>query len=141
VVRSRKGPPGNPRAFDVVTGKKLWEFQTVPRPGEKYNDTWGDGWKDRGGTNMWGFAAPIDVERGIVYLPIAGPATNYYGGDRRATTRLRTQSLLSSPDGKYLWHFQTVHHDIWDYRHADRQGRCSTSSQTDDARPAIRAGW
>ena len=77
-----QGPPGNPRAFDVVTGKKLWEFWTVPQPGEKYNDTWGDGWKDRSGANMWGFFAPVDVERGIVYLPIAGPATNYYGGDR-----------------------------------------------------------
>ena len=80
--RLPQGPPGNPRAFDVITGKKLWEFWTVPRPGEKYNDTWGDGWKNRSGANMWGFAAPVDVERGIVYLPIAGPATNYYGGDR-----------------------------------------------------------
>ena len=77
-----QGPPGNPRAFDVISGKKLWEFQTVPKPGEKYNETWGDGWKDRSGANMWAFAAPVDVERGIVYLPIAGPATNYYGGDR-----------------------------------------------------------
>ena len=77
-----QGPPGNPRAFDVRTGKKLWEFQTVPKAGEKFNDTWGDGWKDRSGTNMWGFSALVDATRGIVYLPIAGPAANYYGGDR-----------------------------------------------------------
>jgi quinoprotein glucose dehydrogenase len=110
-----QGPPGNPRAFDVVTGKKLWEFWTVPRPGEKYNDTWGDGWKDRGGTNMWGFAAPVDTERGIVYLPIAGPATNYYGGDRPGNNVFANSIVaVDAQTGKYLWHFQTVHHDIWD---------------------------
>ena len=110
-----QGPPGNPRGFDVVTGKKLWEFWTVPRPGEKYHDTWGDGWKDRGGTNMWGFAAPVDLERGIVYLPIAGPATNYYGGDRPGNNAFANSIVaVDAQTGKYLWHFQTVHHDIWD---------------------------
>ena len=86
-----QGPPGNPRAFDVVTGKKLWEFWTVPQPGERSQlSTWGDsGWKDRSGANMWAFCAPVDVERGIVYLPIAGPATNYYGGDRPGNNALR----------------------------------------------------
>ena len=110
-----QGPPGNPRAFDVVTGKKLWEFQTVPKPGEKFNDTWGDGWKDRSGANMWGFAAPVDVERGIVYLPIAGPATNYYGGDRPGNNVFANSIVaVDAQTGKYRWHFQTVHHDIWD---------------------------
>jgi quinoprotein glucose dehydrogenase len=110
-----QGPPGNPRAFDVITGKKLWEFWTVPRPGQKYNDTWGDGWKDRSGANMWGFAAPVDVTRGIVYLPIAGPATNYYGGDRPGINAFANSIVaLDAQTGKYLWHFQTVHHDIWD---------------------------
>src|SRR5690606_23034489 len=69
-----QGPPGNPRAFDARTGEKLWEFQTVPRPGQPFNETWGDGWENRSGTNMWAFAAPVDAVRGIVYLPIAGPA-------------------------------------------------------------------
>ena len=109
------GPPGNPRAFDVVTGDKLWEFWTVPRPGQPYNETWGDGWKDRSGANMWGFAAPVDVERGIVYLPIAGPATNYYGGDRPGNNAFANSIVaVDAQTGKYLWHFQTVHHDIWD---------------------------
>ena len=76
------GVPGNPRAFDVRTGAKLWEFQTVPRAGEPHNETWGNGWKDRSGTNMWAFAAPVDAERGVIYLPISGPAANYWGGDR-----------------------------------------------------------
>jgi quinoprotein glucose dehydrogenase len=110
-----QGPPGNPRAFDVITGKKLWEFQTVPRTGERFNDTWGDGWKDRSGANMWGFAAPVDVERGIVYLPIAGPATNYYGGDRPGANLFANSIVaIDAQTGKYRWHFQTVHHDIWD---------------------------
>ena len=110
-----QGPPGNPRAFDVRTGAKLWEFQTVPRPGEKFNETWGAGWKDRSGTNMWAFAAPVDVERGVVYLPIAGPAANYYGGDRPGNNDYANSVVaVDAQTGKYLWHFQTVHHDIWD---------------------------
>jgi quinoprotein glucose dehydrogenase len=110
-----QGPPGNPRAFDVITGKALWEFQTVPRKGEKFNETWGDGWKDRSGANMWAFAAPVDVERGIVYLPIAGPATNYYGGDRPGSNLFANSIVaVDAQTGKYRWHFQSVHHDIWD---------------------------
>jgi quinoprotein glucose dehydrogenase len=110
-----QGPAGNPRAFDARTGAKLWEFQTVPRPGEKSNDTWGKGWKDRSGTNMWAFAAPVDVERGIVYLPIAGPAANYYGGDRPGNNDYANSIVaVDAQTGKYLWHFQTVHHDLWD---------------------------
>jgi glucose dehydrogenase len=110
-----QGPPGNPRAFDVRTGAKLWEFQTVPKPGEPFNDTWGDGWKDRGGTNMWAFMAPIDAARGIAYLPIAGPAANYYGGDRPGNDVFGNSIVaVDAKTGKYLWHFQTVHHDLWD---------------------------
>ncbi len=110
-----EGPAGNPRAFDVRTGAKLWEFQTVPQPGQPYNDTWGDGWKNRGGTNMWAFAAPIDAQRGIAYLPIAGPAANYYGGDRPGNDVFGNSIVaVDAATGKYLWHFQTVHHDLWD---------------------------
>ena len=110
-----QGPPGNPRAFDVRTGEKLWEFQTVPQPGEPHNDTWGDGWEQRSGTNMWAFAATVDAERGIAYLPIAGPASNYYGGDRPGSN-LYSDSIVAvdALTGEYRWHFQTVHHDIWD---------------------------
>jgi quinoprotein glucose dehydrogenase len=110
-----QGPPGNPRAFDVRTGEKLWEFQTVPQPGEPFNDTWGDGWEQRAGTNMWAFAATVDAERGIAYLPIAGPASNYYGGDRPGAN-LYSDSIVAvdALTGEYRWHFQTVHHDLWD---------------------------
>jgi glucose dehydrogenase len=110
-----QGPPGNPRGFDVRTGAKLWEFQTVPRAGERFNDTWGNGWEDRGGTNMWGFAAAVDEARGIAYLPIAGPAANYYGGDRPGANVFANSIVaVDAETGRYLWHFQTVHHDIWD---------------------------
>jgi glucose dehydrogenase len=111
-----QGPPGNPRAYDARTGKKLWEFQTVPKAGEKFNDTWGDGWKDRSGTNMWGFSALVDATRGLVYLPIAGPAANYYGGDRPGNNLFANSVVaLDIETGAYRWHFQTVHHDIWDH--------------------------
>jgi len=110
-----QGPIGNPRAFDVITGRKLWEFWTVPRPGQPYNETWGDGWDGRGGTNMWGFAAAVDAERGIAYLPIAGPAPNYYGGDRPGANVFGNSIVaVDAQTGQYRWHFQTVHHDLWD---------------------------
>jgi quinoprotein glucose dehydrogenase len=110
-----QGPAGNPRAFDVRTGAKLWEFQTVPRAGEPFNETWGDGWQGRGGTNMWAFAAPIDAERAIAYLPIAGPAANYYGGDRPGNNVFANSIVaVDARTGEYRWHFQTVHHDLWD---------------------------
>jgi quinoprotein glucose dehydrogenase len=109
------GDPGNPRAFDVVTGEKLWEFQTVPQPGQPYNETWGDGWDRRGGTNMWAISATIDAERGIAYLPIAGPAHNYYGGDRPGNNVYGNSIVaVNAETGEYIWHFQTVHHDLWD---------------------------
>jgi glucose dehydrogenase len=110
-----QGPPGNPRGFDILTGAKLWEFWTVPRPGQAYNDTWGDGWDGRGGTNMWGFMAAVDAAAGIAYLPIAGPAPNYYGGDRPGANVFGNSIVaVDALTGEYIWHFQTVHHDLWD---------------------------
>ena len=114
-LESPQGDPGNPRAFDVLTGKKLWEFDTTPDPGQPYNDTWGDGWKNRGGTNMWGFMATVDEATGTVYLPIAGPAHNYYGGDRPGANVFGNSVVaVDARTGAYKWHFQTVHHDLWD---------------------------
>ena len=117
-----QGPPGNPRAFDVITGKKLWEFWSVAQPGQPGHDTWGmstsnnsGGWQRRSGANMWAFHAPVDVERGIVYIPIGSPATNYYGGDRPGNNAYGNSIIaVEALTGKYIWHFQTVHHDIWD---------------------------
>lgn len=110
-----QGPAGNPRAFDLLTGQKVWEFWTVPRPGQPFNETWGDGWDGRGGTNMWGFAAAVDAERGIAYLPIAGPAPNYFGGGRPGANLFGNSIVaVDALTGDYRWHFQTVHHDLWD---------------------------
>jgi glucose dehydrogenase len=110
------GLPGDTRAYDASTGKKLWEFHSVPRPGELGHDSWlNDGWKGRSGVNTWGFYLTVDEQRGIVYMPFGGPAANYYGGDRPGSN-LFANSLVAvdAVTGKYKWHFQTVHHDIWD---------------------------
>lgn len=109
------GPPGDTRAFDVRTGAKLWEFHTVPRRGERGNDTWGDGWEGRSGTNVWGWYLTADQARGIVYMGVGGPAANYWGGDRPGNNLFGNSIVaVQAETGKYLWHFQTVHHDLWD---------------------------
>ncbi|HET9272528.1 MAG TPA: PQQ-binding-like beta-propeller repeat protein, partial [Vicinamibacterales bacterium] len=75
--------PGDTRAFDVRTGKKLWDFHTVPLPGELGNNTWLDnGWRARSGVNVWAWYMTLDADRGLLYMPVAGPAGNYWGGDR-----------------------------------------------------------
>jgi len=110
------GPAGDTRAFDARTGKKLWEFHTVPRPGEPGHETWmNDSWKSRSGVNIWGWYMTVDEQRGILYMPIAGPAANYWGGDRPGSN-LYANSMVAvdAETGKYKWHFQTVHHDLWD---------------------------
>jgi quinoprotein glucose dehydrogenase len=111
-----KGDPGNIRAFDVRSGVRLWEFWTVPRPGTPYNETWADGsWDGRSGTNMWAFSAPVDVELGLVYVPVSSPSPNYYGGGRPGTNVFGNSIVaLDALTGEYVWHFQTVRHDIWD---------------------------
>jgi len=110
------GMPGDARAYDAGTGKKLWEFHSVPRPGEPGHNSWlNDGWKGRSGVNIWGFYLTADEQRGILYLPFGGPAGNYYGGDRPGAN-LFGNSLVAvdALTGKYKWHFQAVHHDLWD---------------------------
>ena len=114
-LENQPGDPGNTRAFDVRTGRKLWEFSSVAQPGTPGNETWGNGWKGRSGTNMWAFSAPVDRERGIVIIPLGSPAPNYWGGERPGAN-LYGNSLvaLDYKTGEYKWHFQTVHHDLWD---------------------------
>lgn len=109
------GPAGDIRAWNMHTGKLAWTFHSIPREGEKYNDTWaGDSWKNRSGVNVWGFLT-VDAERGIVYMPFGAPSVDQYGGDR-AGDNLFSTSLVAADakTGKYLWHFQITHHDIWD---------------------------
>jgi quinoprotein glucose dehydrogenase len=109
------GPAGDVRAWDMHTGKLIWTFHSIPRAGEKYHDTWaGDSWKNRSGVNVWGFLT-VDTERGIVYMPFGAPSVDQYGGDR-AGDNLFGNSLVAvdANTGKYLWHFQIVHHDLWD---------------------------
>jgi quinoprotein glucose dehydrogenase len=111
-----KGPSGDIRAFDVHTGKQVWRFHTVPRPGEFGNDTWeGDSWKDRSGVNAWSILS-VDQERGIVYVPLTSPGYDYYGGDRKGANLFGDCIVaLEAATGKRLWHFQTIHHDLWDW--------------------------
>jgi quinoprotein glucose dehydrogenase len=108
--------PGDIRAFDVSTGKLVWTFHTIPRPGEFGYDTWPkDAWKRVGGANVWGEFS-VDEKRGILYAPTASPKYNFYGVDR-ICAKLFGDCLLAldARTGKRLWHFQMVHHDIWDY--------------------------
>jgi len=111
------GIPGNTRAYDARTGAKLWEFHTVAQPGDPGHETWlDDGWKDRSGTNVWAWQMTSDEQRGILYMPVDGPASNYYGGDRPGPDLYGNSVVaVNAETGKYLWHFQTVHHDLWDY--------------------------
>ena len=111
------GPAGNTRAYDARTGAKLWEFHSVPQPGEPGNETWeGDGWKNRSGVNNWGFSMTVDAARGILYTVFGGPNTNYWGGDRKGSNLYANSVVaLDAETGKVKWHFQVVHHDIWDY--------------------------
>lgn len=110
------GPSGDVRAWDARTGRLVWTFHTVPRPGEFGHDTWkGDSWRERSGTNVWGLMT-ADVERGIVYLPVAAPTWDRFGGDRVGHNLFgSTVVALDGATGKRLWHFQVVHHDIWDF--------------------------
>jgi quinoprotein glucose dehydrogenase len=110
------GPTGDTRAFDVRTGKKVWQFHNVPLPGEIGNETWLDhSWRDRSGVNVWAWYMTLDAERGILYMPIAGPAANYWGGDRPGNNLFANSIVaVDAETGKYRWHFQTVHHDLWD---------------------------
>jgi glucose dehydrogenase len=107
--------PGDIRAFDVRTGARVWTFHTVPRPGEFGYDTWPeDAWKTVGGANNWAEQS-IDEKRGIVYVPTGSPKYNFYGGNRKGANLFGDCLIaLDARTGKRLWHFQTVHHDIWD---------------------------
>jgi glucose dehydrogenase len=111
-----KGPSGDVRAFNVRTGQPAWVFHTIPRPGELGHDTWeGDSWNDRSGANVWSMMS-VDVEHGMIFLPVASPTYDFYGGDRKGKNLFANSLVaLNGNTGKLVWYYQMVHHDIWDY--------------------------
>ena len=107
--------PGDVRAYDARTGKIRWTFHTIPRPGEFGHDTWpADAWRTAGGANSWP-GMTVDLRRGIVYIPTGSATPDFYGGGR-VGANLFANSLvaLDALTGQRRWHFQTVHHDLWD---------------------------
>ena len=110
------GPAGDTRAFDAKTGKLVWTFHTVPRPGEFGYDTWGENSaRNRSGVNTWGYMS-VDVERGILFMPLGAPNNDRVGVDRPGNNLFSSSVVaVDANTGKYIWHFQLVHHDIWDY--------------------------
>ena len=111
-----RSPPGHVRAYDAYTGDFKWRFNTIPQEGEYGNETWeNDSWRVTGNTNVWTYMS-ADEEAGIVYLPISTPTNDYWGGFRLGEN-LFAESIvaLDIETGERVWHFQTVHHGVWDY--------------------------
>jgi quinoprotein glucose dehydrogenase len=115
-VKTHNNTKGLVRAFDVKTGKLLWTFNTIPRPGEFGNDTWENGsWAQNGNTGVWS-QITVDEEAGLVYLPVEDPTMDFYGGHRPGNN-LFGDSLVcvDLKTGQRKWHYQITHHPIWDY--------------------------
>ena len=110
------GSKGDARAFDARTGQLVWTFHSVPQPGEPGHETWlNDGWIDRSGVNSW-TTGSLDPQTGTLLLTFDSPSYDFYGGDRPGTNLYgNTLVAFDAATGKPKWHFQTVHHDIWDY--------------------------
>ncbi|WP_183559165.1 PQQ-binding-like beta-propeller repeat protein [Mucilaginibacter sp. SP1R1] len=116
VAESADAAPGHIRAYDVHTGKMKWIFHTIPHPGEKGYETWQDtaAWKKFGGANNWA-GMSLDEKRGIVYIPTGSIGGDFYGGFRKGKNLFANSLLaLDAATGKLKWHFQVVHHDLWD---------------------------
>lgn len=109
-------PPGYIRAYNCKTGKLEWTFHTIPHPGEPGYETWPpDAYKYAGGVNCWA-GLSIDTKRGMVFLALGSPSYDYYATDRKGENLFGNCVLaLDAATGQYKWHFQTVHHDLWDY--------------------------
>jgi len=114
--RSMKGPAGNIRGYDIRTGEMLWKFHTIPREDQFGVETWrNNSWQYTGNAGSWAVMS-ADQERGIVYVPVEAATGDMYGGHRPGDN-LFSQSLvaLDAKTGERIWHFQLIHHDIWDY--------------------------
>lgn len=117
VSEAMDAAPGDVRAYDVRTGKIVWQFHTIPHPGEPGYETWEnpDAWKTSGGANNW-MGMTIDQKRGIAYIPLGSASMDFYGGKRRGSNLYADCLLaLDAATGKHLWHFQYIHHDTWDW--------------------------
>ena len=117
-VATHNNTKGLVRAFDVRTGKRLWQFNTIPRPGEFGNETWeNDSWAINGNVGVW-TQISVDEDSGLVYLPVETPTSDFYGGHRPGNN-LFAESLVcvDLKTGQRKWHFQFVHHPIWNLRH------------------------
>ncbi|MEE2775479.1 MAG: PQQ-binding-like beta-propeller repeat protein [Acidobacteriota bacterium] len=109
-------PPGHIRGYDVLSGRLNWIFYSIPQQGQAHNETWeNDSWKTVGNTNVWSMMS-ADHELGYVYLPFGTPTNDYYGGHRLGDN-VYAESLvcLNASNGEVVWHFQAVHHGVWDY--------------------------
>ncbi len=113
------GGIGDPRAYDARSGAKLWQFHAVPQPGEPGFDakSWeGDSWKGRLGVNAWPFYFTVDEQRGLLFVPLASPIPGSFGGDRKGANLYGNSVVaVDIQTGVYKWHFQTIHHDLWDH--------------------------
>lgn len=116
VSESLPAAPGHIRAFNVITGEQVWRFNTIPQPGEYGYDTWPkEAYKEFGGANVWSGMA-VDEERGLVYCPTGSATFDYYGGDRLGDNLFANSLIcLNAKTGERVWHYQTVHHDLFDY--------------------------
>jgi glucose dehydrogenase len=108
--------PADVHAYNVLTGKLVWTFHSIPRPGEFGYDTWPkDAWKTAGGVHNWN-EMTVDEKRGIAYIPFGTARYDFYGANRKGADLFGNSLVaLDARTGKRLWHFQTVHHDLWDY--------------------------
>jgi quinoprotein glucose dehydrogenase len=115
-VKTHNNTKGLVRAFDVRTGKMLWTFNTIPRPGEFGSDTWeNDSWAVNGNTGVW-TGITVDEESGLVYLPVETPTSDLYGGHRPGNNLFaETLVCVDLRTGQRKWHYQVVHHPIWDH--------------------------
>ena len=150
-TRLSEGPgpsaPGHIRAFDVRSGRLRWVFKTIPHPGEFGYDTWpADAWTHIGGANAWS-GISVDTTRGLVFLPTGSAAFDFWGGNRHGQNLFANSLLvLNAATGQRVWHYQFVHHDLWDrdlpsapvlvtVTHEGRQSRCRRAD--DQVRPRV----
>ena len=112
------GPAGDTKVYDARTGAELWRFKTMVQPGDKnFEGAWlNDSWKQqRAGLNVWGWYFSVDEARDLIFMPVGSAAGNYYGGDRPGNNLYGNSIVaVNATTGKYVWHFQLIHHDLWD---------------------------